>query len=467
MTRFDLVVIGAGPAGMAAAVTAREAGLSVLLVDEQPEPGGQIWRAVERNKRDRPANFSFLGEDYAAGTVLAGRFRSCGAEYWPSAMVWHLDCPEKGDKSVVVARNGGTEQVAAGQVLIASGAMERPVPVPGWTLPGVMTIGAAQTVLKSSGLYPDAPLVLAGSGPLLLLFAAQCAAAHIPVSAILDTTPSGAPGRGLPHLPRAMLGWRTLLKGQKLLRAMKQSGVPVYRGVRDIAAIGEEAVERVRFTSGGESHELPAASLLLHEGVVPNPQLTRLIGCDHRWNTAQRCFHPVLDPWGESSVPGIFVAGDGGGIAGAEAAAAAGHLAGLAIAERTGTISEAERDLKATGPGDRLLAARAVRPMLDAMYPPPAWIATLDGDIPVCRCEEVSARAVRGAAADGAPGPNQAKAFLRAGMGPCQGRMCGLTVTEILADAHGREPGAIGYYRIRPPIKPVTVGELAALDGAD
>ena len=87
MTRFDLVVIGAGPAGMAAAVTAREAGLSVLLVDEQTEPGGQIWRAVERNKRDRPANFSFLGEDYAAGAVLAGRFRSCGAEYWPSAMV--------------------------------------------------------------------------------------------------------------------------------------------------------------------------------------------------------------------------------------------------------------------------------------------------------------------------------------------------------------------------------------------
>jgi len=180
---------------------------------------------------------------------------------------------------------------------------------------------------------------------------------------------------------------------------MKQSGVPVYRDVRDLAAIGEAAVERVRFTSGGESHELPAASLLLHEGVVPNPQLTRLIGCDHRWNAAQRCFHPVLDPWGESSVPGIFVAGDGGGIAGAEAAAAAGHLAGLAIAGRTGTMSEAERDLKATGPGDRLLAARAVRPMLDAMYPPPAWIAALDGDIAVCRCEEVSARAVRGAAA--------------------------------------------------------------------
>ena len=225
-------------------------------------------------------------------------------------------------------------------------------------------------------------------------------------------------------------------------------------------------MERVRFTSGGESHELPAASLLLHEGVVPNPQLTRLIGCDHRWNAAQRCFHPVLDPWGESSVPGIFVAGDGGGIAGAEAAAAAGHLAGLAIAGRTGTMSEAERDLKATGPGDRLLAARAVRPMLDAMYPPPAWIAALDGDIAVCRCEEVSARAVRGAAADGAPGPNQAKAFLRAGMGPCQGRMCGLTVTEILADAHGKQPDAIGYYRIRPPIKPVTVGELAALDSA-
>ncbi|WP_193170239.1 FAD-dependent oxidoreductase [Nisaea nitritireducens] len=467
MTRTDLAIIGAGPAGMSAASTAREAGLSVLLIDEQPEPGGQIWRAIERNASTRPEALAFLGPDYADGAARADRFRASGANYWPSSMVWHLDCPEEGDKTLLVAWDGVTRQVQARTVLIATGAMERPVPVPGWTLPGVMTIGAAQTVLKSSGLYPEAPLVLAGSGPLLLLFAAQCHAAGIPVAAVLDTTPSGAMLRGLPYLPKALFGWRSLLKGRRLMRVLAQSGIPVYRQVEGLEALGAERVEHVRFRSGGKAVKLEATTLLLHEGVVPNPQLTRLIGCEHRWDRAQRCFHPVLSDRGETSVPGVFVAGDGGGIGGAIAAENAGRIAALEIAEDFGAVNRPSGDIEIVKARDNRRAQMAVRPLLDAMYPPPAWIGKLDGDVPVCRCEEVSARAVRGAAADGAPGPNQAKAFLRAGMGPCQGRMCGLTVTEILADAHGKEPDAIGYYRIRPPIKPVTVGELAALDGAD
>lgn len=467
MTRADLVIIGAGPAGMEAAATARACGLSVLLIDEQPEPGGQIWRGIERNASTRPDALVFLGQDYAAGAARAERFRASGANYWPSSMVWHLDSREDGDKTVLVACDGGTRQVQARAVLVATGAMERPVPVPGWTLPGVMTIGAAQTVLKSSGLYPEAPLVLAGTGPLLLLFAAQCHAAGIPVTAVLDTTPPGAILRGLPYLPKALSGWRSLLKGQRLMRVLRQSGIPVYRHVEGLEASGAEQVENVRFTSGGQTVELKATTLLLHEGVVPNPQITRLIGCEHRWDSAQRCFHPVLSDRGETSVPGIFVAGDGGGIGGAIAAENAGRIAALAIAEALGAVNRPSGDIEIVKARDNLRAELAIRPLLDAMYPPPAWIGKLDGNVTVCRCEEVSARAVRGAAADGAPGPNQAKAFLRAGMGPCQGRMCGLTMTEILADAHGREPGAIGYYRIRPPIKPVTVGELAALDGAD
>lgn len=467
MTLTDLAIIGAGPAGMEAAATARETGLSVLLIDEQPEPGGQIWRAIERNVSERPDNLGFLGPDYAAGAARAERFRASGANYWPSAMVWHLDSPETGDKTVLVAWDGVTRQVQARSVLIATGAMERPVPIPGWTLPGVMSIGAAQTMLKSSGLYPQAPLVLAGSGPLLLLFAVQCHAAGIPVSAVLDTTPPGAMTRGLPYLPKALFGWRTLLKGRRLIQALAASGIPVYRHVRNLEALGADCVERVRCTSDGRTVELEATTLLLHEGVVPNPQLTRLIGCEHRWDAAQRCFHPVLSDRGETSVPGVFVAGDGGGIGGALAAENTGRIAALEIAEELGAVNRPSGDIEIVKARDHLRAQMAVRPLLDAMYPPPDWIGKLDGDVPVCRCEEVSARAVRGAAADGAPGPNQAKAFLRAGMGPCQGRMCGLTVTEIMADAHGKEPGAIGYYRIRPPIKPVTVGELAALDGAD
>jgi len=467
MTRCDLAIIGAGPAGMSAAVTAREEGLSVIVLDEQPAPGGQIWRAVGRNAETRPGNLDFLGEDYARGAELVARFESSGAQFWPGASVWHVDSPDEGDKVVTLAWDGVTRQLRAGALLIATGAMERPVPIPGWTLPGVMTVGAAQTLLKSSGHYPEPPLLLAGSGPLLLLFAAQCIAAGIGIAAVLETTPPGAYLRGLPHLPKALLGWRTLLKGRRLKRQLAASGIPVYRAVTDLEALGPGQLERVRFRSAGVPVELEAAHLLLHEGVVPNPQLTRLLRCEHHWDNAQRCFRPDLSDRGETSVENVFVAGDGGGIGGAMAAVHSGRIAALEIAERFGTVNRPSGDVEIVKARDGLRAELAVRPLLDAMFPPPDWIGRLDGDVMVCRCEEVSAGALREAAALGAPGPNQAKAFLRAGMGPCQGRMCGLTVTEILADAHGKPPDQIGYYRIRPPIKPVTLGELAALDGAD
>ncbi|UUX50577.1 FAD-dependent oxidoreductase [Nisaea acidiphila] len=467
MIRTDLAIIGAGPAGMSAAVAAREAGLDVIVVDEQPAAGGQIWRAIERNARLRPGNLAFLGEDYVKGAELAARFAASGAQHWPGSTVWHVESPEDGDKTVTLAWDGATRQVRCGALLIASGAMERPVPVPGWTLPGVMTVGAAQTVLKSSGLFPEAPLLLAGSGPLLLLFAAQCLAAGIEIAAVLDTTPAGARLRGLPHLPKALLGWRTLLKGRRLMRTLSRSGVRIYREVTKIEALGAEHLERVRFQSVGGPAELETASLLLHEGVVPNPQLTRLLRCEHRWDRAQRCFRPELSDRGETSVENVFVAGDGGGIGGAMAAVHAGRIAALEVAERFGAVNRPNGDVEIVKARDALRAELAVRPLLDAMFPPPRWIGELDGGEVICRCEEVTAADVRKAAALGAPGPNQAKAFLRAGMGPCQGRMCGLTVTEILADAHGKHPEEIGYYRIRPPIKPVTLGELAALDGAD
>ena len=309
------------------------------MIDEQPEPGGQIWRAIERTMSERSENLAFLGPDYAVGAERVSRFRACGTSYWPSAMVWHLAVHEDGNKTLLVAENGVTKQVQARYVLLASGAMERPVPIPGWTLPGVMTIGAAQTVLKSSGLYPQAPLVLAGTGPLLLLLAAQYHAAGIPVSAMLDTTPAGAMTRGLPHLPKALAGWRMLLKGCRLMQTLAASGIPVYRHSEKLEALGEDYVERVRFSSNGRIVELEAATLLLHEGVVPNPQLTRLIGCEHRWVAAQRCFHPVLSDRGETSVPGVFVAGDGGGIGGALAAEHAGRIAALEIAEECGAVS--------------------------------------------------------------------------------------------------------------------------------
>ncbi|GAV36137.1 hydrogen cyanide synthase subunit HcnB [Roseomonas sp. TAS13] len=244
------------------------------------------------------------------------------------------------------------------------------------------------------------------------------------------------------------------------MREAKRRGLRVVRNVRGLRAEGEARVERVRWESGS----LPCDTLLLHEGVIPSTHVSRAIGLEHRWDTAQLCWRPVLDAWGATSQERIAIAGDGGGIGGWEAALATGRLVALDAARRLGRISEAERDHRAGPHHAALAAALSLRPFLDALYAPaPEVLAPRDDATVVCRCEEVTAGQVRLAARLGATGPNQAKAYLRAGMGPCQGRMCGTTVAALIAAERGFSIEDAGTLRPRAPFKPLTVGELAAL----
>ncbi len=464
-TEIDVVVIGTGPAGMAAASAAAGAGASVAVLDEQSEPGGQIYRAVESVERRRPADLSFLGEAYAHGAKVAGAFRAVRTDYRPGATVWHIGARSKGGRrDVVLSRSGVAETLSARHVVIATGALERPVPIPGWTLPGVMTVGAVQSALKSSGIYPSGRLVLAGSGPLMLQLAAQLIAAHVAIAAIVDTTPPGGLARAFFHLPQALIGGETLLKGLKLRRTVLRSGVPIHAGASHLAAHGEGRLSSLSFTSAGVDYHLDADVVALHEGVIPNTQLSRLVNAEHRWDDVQRCFHPVTDQWGETSEPGIYVAGDGGGIAGALAAERSGRITGLAIARRLGLLADSARDLVAEEQRLRRFVDGAIRGFLDRYYPAPDWIGQVADDVVLCRCEEVTAGRLREAMAHGCSGPNQAKAFLRCGMGPCQGRMCANSVTEVMAAQSGSVPDEVGSFRIRPPAKPVTLAEVASLD---
>jgi len=462
----DLLIVGAGAAGLSAAAEARELGLDALVLDEQPEPGGQVYRSAARVAERRPADLAFLGADYARGAELVAA--ATGVERRQGATVWQIGpAGRDGSREVLWSEAGTARRVLARTILVASGAMERPVPVPGWTLPGVTTVGALQVALKQSGIYPAGRVVIAGSGPLPLLLAEQLRAARVPVAAILDTTPSGRTAKALPLLPAAALAAPdTLRKGLALLKARDRSGVPVWRHVRDVRAeTGPDgALAEVRFrTASGDEETIAADLLALHEGVVPNPQLTRLVGAEHRWHEAQRCFHLVTDPWGETSAAGVYVGGDGGGILGARAAEASGRLAVLSAASRLGHLAETARDFRAAPWQSRLRGERALRRLLDVLYPAPDWIAEPADEAIVCRCEEITAGELRKVAGHAA-GPNQAKAYLRCGMGPCQGRLCGLTVTEMIAKARGTTPAETGYYRIRAPIKPVTLDEIASLD---
>jgi NADPH-dependent 2,4-dienoyl-CoA reductase/sulfur reductase-like enzyme len=457
--RCDLLIVGAGPAGMAAAIAARRSGLTVIVADEGTHPGGQIYRAASVSPLADP---TVLGADYAAGKALIARFMASGAQYLAQTLVWQIE-PAPSPVAMLTCRGSqaGTRQVHAGAVLLATGALERPWPVRGWTLPGVMGVGAAQALLKSGGLAPRADTVLAGSGPLLWLYASQLLKAGRTIRAVVDTTPPGAARGALRYLPRALLAADYLLKGMRMMRAVRRAGVEIYRAAHELEVLGETHAEALRFRVGAQLHALPASLVLLHQGVVPRTNAARSIGCVHRWDAHQACWRPEVDDWGRSSVANIWIAGDGAGVGGAKVAERAGELAALDIAAALQRIDTATRDRDGHSARSATRRHLAIRPLLDAMYTPAPALRQPASDVIVCRCEEVSAGEIRRIAGLGCTGPNQMKAFSRCGMGPCQGRWCGTTVSELLAEVQRRPPEEVGYYRIRAPIKPVTIAEIA------
>lgn len=452
---FDVVVVGAGPAGLSAAIEARHWGLSVAVLDEQPATGGQIYRNVDAAG---PKLRAILGDDYVAGAALTRTFAQSGAQHIAGASVWNVGR----DRKINYLRDGVSHVVEGRSIVLASGAMERPFPIPGWTLPGVMGAGAAQILIKSAGALPREPAVLAGCGPLLYLLAVQYLQAGIELKAVVHTTQRADFLRALPHLAGALRGWRDLRKGMEMLRQLRRHRVPVYAGAQHLAVKGELRAQALCFTHKGVERRIDTSLVLLHQGVVPNTQIGWSLRAKHNWSDAQLCWIPETDEDGEIEDTRIYIAGDSRGIVGAKASAAQGRLAAISIASKLQRPGVAERRLRAQQQRTELNRHLQIRSFLDALYrPKDSHRIPVDDSVIVCRCEEVSAGQIRRHVEVGCQGPNQTKAFGRCGMGPCQGRLCGLTVTELIAQGRGVPPQDVGYYRIRPPIKPVTLGELA------
>lgn len=458
----DVIIIGAGPAGMAAASTAAQQGLSVALVDEQVSPGGQIYRSVGN---PAPADTAMLGKDYAHGRSLVEALQGSPVEHIAGGTVWQISP----DLEVALSVDGQSRLLRGRKIIVATGAMERPVPFPGWTLPGVMSCGAVQILLKSAALVPASGLVLAGSGPLLLLLGCQLLDAGVKINAVLDTTPWANWTRALPYFPGALRSWPYLLKGLRLLAKLRMASIPWYNAASGLRAQENQQghLGSINFQSSGREHRLDCDLLLVHQGVVPNVQITRALEAEHVWDELQRCWRPVTDDWGRTSVAGVLVAGDGAGIGGAWVAEHQGRLAALAAAQDLEKL-DAGRVASLAQPERAAMAKHLpIRPFLDAMYRPAEEFLRPVDETVVCRCEEVSAGEIRRFVSLGCLGPNQTKAFGRSGMGPCQGRLCGLTVSELIAGERGVSPAEVGYYHIRPPIKPVTLGEVAGLVDED
>jgi len=457
-TKYDAIVIGAGPAGLACSTELANRGLDVAVLDEQASPGGQIYRNITKAT---PRQHAILGTDYSDGLEVIKRFKEADVDYLPQSRVWQAE--ETGD--VYFSRGGASQQIKGDFLVLATGAMERPVPFPGWTLPGVMTCGGMSNLYKDSGLVPKEPVVLAGSGPLLWLVAEHLFALDAPVVAILDTTPMMQVLPAMKHMPRALKRFGFMMKGVKLIAdvhitAMKRK-VPIHRNVKNVRAEGHDRVQVVKAKSGSKELSFAATTLLVNEGIVPNTSLLRQVGCKHTWDPVQRFWYPEVASDGRTNLPTVFVAGDGNFVHGAKSAEYKGKLTALTIVKEMRRISNAEFNELAQPVRDILELDISPRPFIDKMYAPRPDLFGIPDDTTVCRCEGITAGKIRDMIEDGYTDHNEIKAIIRCGMGPCQGRMCGSAVFELIAEGSGLEPLNIRQHRLRPPIKPVSLQELA------
>lgn len=465
MTAPRVVIVGGGPAGMNAALALADHGVPSTIVDEGFDLGGQIYRPATAPDR-APARHP-EGERLRA----AARSRRDVVEVRQGAGAWGIF----EGRRVALSGPDGAEVIDSAAVILASGASEFVPPFPGWTTPGVMTPGAAQSLVKSMGVPPGARAVVAGTGPFLLVVACQLLDAGVDVAAVLEATPRA------PWLTLPLHGWRTpglLADGLRYWTRLARAGVPLRFGRIVVAAHASAASDGALASvthspcdadwtpDRGGDETLAADTLCVGFGFVPRIQLAQMAGCalEHRGDVGG--WVPVRDRDLATSVPGIFAAGDGAGVAGSVVAGAEGRLAGLAAAHRVGAIDAATFSA-ARRPIDALLAR--IRPLREALdrisFVRPGLRALVEDDTVVCRCEDVRWDTTKRAVAAGCTTYRSLKVATRIGMGACQGCVCWPGVSRLVAAECGASVEAAGPASPRPPARPVTIGEIAALRG--
>jgi NADPH-dependent 2,4-dienoyl-CoA reductase/sulfur reductase-like enzyme len=465
---FDIAVLGAGPAGMAAAAEAARRGARVALLEEGPAPGGQVYRAP-------PPGFVLPRDaDRRAGDALRAELAASGATVLTGHRVWGLGggplVPQGSPAEpfrLDALSDSGPATVEARALVLCPGTHERVIPFPGWTLPGVIGLAAATILLKAQGVLPGRRVVVAGAGPLLYAVAAKLLKFGAEVAAVVELATDAEWRRALPALASRP---DLLARGAAWRAALVLDGVRVLRGHRVVAAEGGNAVERVRVAplGGGAATEIDCDSLCVGHGLVPATEATRCFRAAHRYERDSGGWVPVLDEDRRSSVRLLYVAGDGGGVRGAAAAPASGRLAALAALHDLGLLSPAAHAAERAAPARAFRrAARTGAAMARMMALRPELVEAIPPETTVCRCEGVTRAEIEAALDDGATEMNQLKQFTRCGMGPCQGRLCGEAAAELVAMRVGGRERA-GFATGRLPLRPVPMqAVLGEFDYAD
>jgi thioredoxin reductase/bacterioferritin-associated ferredoxin len=465
MRETEVAVVGAGPAGIAAALAASRAGAQVTVVDEYPRPGGQIYRqSAEPFLVDHRG---ILDREYPKARGLFRQLAGSPVELLPETLVWGTE----GENTLLLYREGGeAEALRARAIVVATGAHDRPVAFPGWTLPGVWTAGGAQAMLKGQRVLPGKRVLVAGSGPLLLPLAAALVEAGATVVGVAEATTRLQWGL---QAHRMWGHWDRILDAFVHERALLAAGVPRYFGHIVVRAEGGESVERGTIAAvDGQWRPRPGTEvsfdvdlICVGYGFLSSMEMARLLGCRLSYHSAQQQYLPVHGPEMETTVPGVFVAGETAGIGGAEKALAEGEIAGLAAAGSAGHPLDPDRRREMEAARARRHHQLSFARMLDDLFAArPGLYELADDATPLCRCEEVTVGEIRQAILKGATTTRALKGWTRVGMGPCQGRICGNLIAHMVARETGRPLKEVLDFTVRPPIKPVPLGALAKLE---
>lgn len=455
---MDLLVIGAGPGGLAAAVAAASAGASVTVLDERPKAGGQYFK----QPATATARLSLQADAQAGeGAALIARAVALGIRFLHAVTVWGASRGEDGQPVIACLGPEGAFYCHPRFLVIATGAFERPAPVPGWTLPGVMTAGAAQTLLRSYGVLPGRGIVIAGNGPLNIQIAGEILKAGGKVLCLAEKAP--APWQR-PRQAAALLRHDPALawKGMKDLARLERAGVKLVFESELHAIAGTGRVRSVTLLSGGIKTTIEADTVLIGGDFAPANEVSRLLGCTHSVGRGGTLVADCREN-GESSLSAVHIVGEARLFGGAQVALAQGRLAGLAIAEKLGLTAPADPAAMR-----RLTRARAFQAALWDLFAPAAVAATIPETTIVCRCESVTAGALAEVTRQGRPDIATLKRLTRAGMGRCQSRYCGRTLAALVETARGEptsgEPirsETTDFLAPQMPLRPVPLAALA------
>ena len=460
----DILVLGGGAGGLNAAIGAARAGAKVVLVDERPVPGGQFYK----QRLDSVGFAAPIPDDgqFAGGRALIAQARGAGVTLMQGAQVWGAFEP----LDLMIFDGSASSPCRPKRLIVATGAYERGLPVPGWTLPGVMTTGAAQTLLRSYGVLAGRRLIVAGNGPLNLQVALELARAGAQILAVAELAPK--PGlNGLGALLRMAASTPDLLtQGWGYLGELSRRGIPLrYRtvlaGVERVAGGLRARLAAWPAGQGTESPGYDVDAVLMGYGFMPSNEILRALGCAHAFDPARGHLVCERDRNCRTSVPEIYAVGDCAGLGGARAAEAEGKIAGLAAALSLGLEASSELNQGAATARRALQRHRRFQTGLWRLFAAPRPATELaEPSTPICRCEERSMAEVSGGLMEGQQGIGALKRSTRAGMGRCQGRYCGPLLAAMAAERQGARLDETGFWAPRPPVKPIPIADIVGRD---